>query len=99
MGGYRSGTGKGVARKQEGAVWEPGGTPLERGERQKRGAAKEERFWLLREPNLTVLYLATAAPNIYLAALPSGCLLLVFAAGTGLPTVSNRHSLGVTGGI
>ena len=34
------------------------------------GAAREERFWLLREPDLAVPYSATAAPVIYPAVLP-----------------------------
>jgi len=40
----------------------------------RKGAAREERFWLLKEPNLAALYSATAALVFYPAVLPgSAC--------------------------
>ena len=52
---------------------------LERSKRAKGGAAREKRFWLLREPDLAAFYSATAAPVIYPAVLPgSACWCLEF---------------------
>ena len=56
------GSSEGARGSTEGAQWEHW------------GAAREERFWLLGEPNLAASYSATTAPVIYPAVLPgSAC--------------------------
>jgi hypothetical protein len=65
----------GSRREQEGAGgstggalgehWGSTGGALGRSKRAEGGAVREERFWLLREPNLAAPYSATAATVIY----------------------------------